>query len=167
MGRYITRLEKIFANLNRQAPFSKSEKSELSKRDRVFIRNLQIKDKSSKEEAIEKYKQSILKGPEEYKKLQKDTTSFVKELYPVHDKKISTEVEPKRTGQKVIRLKAAEFNKHLEKIAPNRRAKFIAAHKKYPDATWYELDVGVNSKKSQQYRIKHSRPEQYEGRIYK
>lgn len=167
MGKYVTRLEKIFKQLEKQSPFTKSEKSELSKRDQTFIRNLQIKDKSSKAEAIAKYKLSILEGPKKYKKLQKDTTTYIKELYPVHDKKIPSEKEPKRTGQKVIRLKAKEFNARLKKIKPSRRKKFINAHKKYPDATWYEIDQGINSARSQRYRLKNGRPEQYEGRIIK
>jgi hypothetical protein len=167
MGKYVTRLEKIFKQLEKQAPFTKKEKSELSARDQTFIRNLQIKDKSSKAEAVAKYKSSILQGPKIYRKLQQDTTTYIKELYPVHDKKPPTEIEPKRTGQKVIRLKAKEFNSKLKKIKPSRRQKFIKAHKKYPDATWYELDQGINSKKSKVYRMKHSRPEQYEGRIIK
>lgn len=165
MGKYVTRLEKIFVQLNKQAPFTKHEKSRFSKRDQTFIRNLQIKDKSSKAEAIKKYESIILSGTENYKKLQKDVTSYVKELYPVHDKKIPSEPEPKRTGQKLKLLPQKEFNKRLEKIKPSRRSKFIKAHKKYPDASWYELDQGINSIKSQQYRIKHGRSEQYEGRI--
>jgi hypothetical protein len=167
MGKYVTRLEKIFKQLNKQSPFTKKEKSDLSKRDQTFVRNLQIKDKSSKADAIKKYKSIILSGSENYKKLQKDVTSYVKDLYPVHDKKIPTEPEPKRTGQKLKLLPQKEFNKRLEKISSHRRSKFIKAHKKYPDASWYELDQGINSIKSQQYRIRHSRPEQYEGRINK
>lgn len=167
MGKYVTRLEKIFIQLNEQSPFTTREQKSLSKRDRVFIRNLQIKDKSSKKDAIEKFKQSKQQGPEIYKSLQKDVTSFVKELYPVHDKKIPADKEPKRTGQKVVRIKPAEFKKRLEKIKPSRRQKFIKAHKKYPDAEWYELDQGINSLKSQNYRVRHGRPEQYEGRILK
>lgn len=165
MGKYVTRLEKIFKDLNKRSPFTKQEKSYLSKRDQIFIRNLQIKDKSSKSEAIKKYESIILSGTDNYKKLQKDVTSYVKELYPVHDKKMPTESEPKRTGQKLNLLPKKEFNKRLEKISPSRRAKFVKAHKKYPDASWYEIDQGVNSVKSQQYRIRHGRSEQYEGRI--
>lgn len=167
MGKYVTRLEKIFKQLEEQSPFTTREQKGLTKRDRVFIRNLQIKDKSSKKDAIEKFKLSKQKGPDIYRKLQKDVTSFVKELYPVHDKKIPVDKEPKRTGQKNVRLKPAEFKKRLEKIKPSRRMKFIKAHKKYPDAEWYELDQGINSIKSQQYRLRHGRPEQYEGRIIK
>lgn len=167
MGKYVTRLEKIFKQLEEQSPFTVREQKGLTKRDRVFIRNLQIKDKSSKKDAIEKFKLSKQKGSDTYRKLQKDVTSFVKELYPVHDKKIPVEKEPKRSGQKVIRIKPAEFKKRLEKIKPSRREKFKKAHQKYPDASWYELDQGINSVKSQRYRIRHGRPEQYEGRINK
>lgn len=166
MGKYVTRLEKIFAQLQKQAPFTQKEKSELSKRDQTFIRNLQIKDRSSKHEAIAKYKDMILKGPAHYKKLQKDVTSYVKELYPVHDKKIPS--TSSQTGAKKVKaITEKEFKQKLEKIAPSRRQKFINAHKKYPDASWYELDQGINSIKSQKYRIKQGRPEDYEGRINK
>lgn len=167
MGKYVTRLEKIFFQLNKQSPFTKKQKAVLTKRDQVFIRNLQIKDKSSKEDAIKKFQESKQKGPDEYRKLQKDTTSFVKELYPVHDKKIPVETEPKRTGRKVQRMKPSTFKKHLQNINPSRRQKFINAYKKYPDATWAELNYGVNSKKSQEFRLKNGRDAQYEGRIIK
>ena len=42
MGQYITRLEKIFKQLEKQAPFTCADKRDLSKRDMVFVRNLQI-----------------------------------------------------------------------------------------------------------------------------
>lgn len=167
MGKYVTRLEKIFKQLETQSPWTKNESKDLSKRDKVFIRNLQIKDKSSKVEATEKYKNIIIKGPAHYKKLQKDVTSYVKDLYPVHDKKFKTETkEPKRSGKKGTKIKPTEFKKIVNKsVSQKVKIRLTNAHKKYPDASVYELRYGVNSAKSQQYRIKNGGESQYEGRI--
>ena len=167
MGKYVTRLEKIFAQLSAQSPFTKKEKSELSKRDQVFVRNLQIKDKSSKAEAIKKYKDNILKGPEEYKKLRDDTISYVKELYPVHDKKIPQTTEPTRAGQKLKIVSKTDQQKILNKSSKRERTKLQKGWKKYPDASQYEIHEGINSVRSQKYRIRNGRPAQYEGRVIK
>lgn len=167
MGKYVTRLEKIFKQLEVQSPWTKADNRDLSKRDKTFIRNLQIKDKSSKKEAVQKYKDIILKGPEQYKKLQKDVTSYVKDLYPVHDKKFKTEIkEPKRSGKKSVKVKPQELKKVINKSASAKiKIRLASANKKYPDASVFELRHGVNSKASQQYRIKRGENAQYEGRI--
>ena len=166
MGKYVSRLEKIFNQVAKLSPFSNSEKKTLTKRDQVFVRNLQIKDRSSKEDAIKKLQESKLKGVKVYKRLQKDVTSYLKDLYPVHDKKIP-EDEGKISGKKLKPMTAKEFKTRLLRVKPERRKKFITGHKRYPDATFYELDQGINSIKSRQYRIRHGRPSSYEGRIKK
>ena len=38
-------------------------------------------------------------------------------------------------------------------------------HQHYPDADKYEINVGINSIKSQEYRRRHNRPRKYEGRV--
>jgi hypothetical protein len=167
MGKYLTRLEKIFNQLETQAPWTKTENRDLSKRDKVFVRNLQIKDKSSKKEAVAKYKKIVLEGPEHYKKLQKDVTSYVKELYPVHDKKVQmNNSEPSRTGKKEVRIKPKEFREIIEKTSTKElKNRLTVAHKKYPDADLHEIRHGVNSQSSQKHRIKNGRDAQYAGRI--
>jgi hypothetical protein len=166
MGQYVTRLEKIFKQLEKQAPWTKKEDRDLSKRDKVFVRNLQIKDKSSKKDAVAKYKKAVIEGPEKYKQLRNDTTSYVKELYPVHDKKIKIE-EEKQTGKKVERVTNKEFKKALEKTSKSVSKRLKSARAKFPDASLFELRHGVNSKASVQYRTRNGRPDQYEGRILK
>jgi len=167
MGKYLTRLEKIFNQLEQQAPWTKPENRDLSKRDKVFIRNLQIKDKSSKKEAVVKYKNIVLKGPKHYKALQKDVTSYVKDLYPVHDNKVQmNSSEPSHTGKKDVKIKPKEFREIIEKTtSKNLKNRLIATHKKYPDASLFEIRKGVNSQASQKYRIKNGRDAQYDGRI--
>jgi len=167
MGKYLTRLEKIFNQLETQSPWTRTENRDLSKRDKVFVRNLQIKDKSSKKEAVVKYKDIVVKGPEHYKALQKDVTSYIKELYPVHDKKVQmNSSEPSHTGKKDVKIKPKEFKEIVEKTASKElKHRLIAAHKKYPDASLFEIRKGVNSQESQKYRIKNGRDAQYDGRI--
>lgn len=163
-------LTKKHAELNQMQPFTKKEQSELSNRDRAFIRDIQIKFKLSKRNAITKYKDTIIKGDKAYKKLQKDTTSYIKELYPTHDKKAKdlSIKEPQKTGKKKIRLSESEFKKVLRNTSSEKvKNRLVSAHKKYPDASYYEIKYGVNSVKSQKYRIKNNRPEQYEGRVIK
>lgn len=167
MGKYVTVLEKIFKQLEKESPWTKAEKRDLSNRDKVFVRNLQIKDKITKKEAVKKYKEQVIKGPEHYKKLQKDTTSYIKELYPVHDMKPPEHInEPKRSGVKSVKIKPQEFAKVLEKtVNPKKRLALKNAHKKYPDASLYELRQGVTSIKSAQYRLRHGQDPNYTGRI--
>lgn len=165
MGKYVTRLERIIAKVSREEPWSKSEKYTITKRDKSFIRALQVKYRCTKEDAIGKLKASRIEGPKKYKALQKDTTTYLKDLYPVHDKKIPQDSENNSARKNKKAMTQKEFKTKLLKVKPQYRKKFISAHKKYPDAEWYELSRGVNSKDSKLYRLKHHRPEQYEGRI--
>ena len=161
-------LIKKYAELEKMEPFTKKEIGELSKRDRTFIRGIQISNKLSKRNAIKKYKDTIIKGNDFYKKLQKDTSTYIKEYYPIKDKKQKDmEIkEPVKTGKRKMRALPTEIKKYINKISSKKvKARLAKAYKKYPDASLYELRYGVNSVKAQKYRINNNRPQQYEGRV--
>jgi hypothetical protein len=161
-------LIKKYAELEQMEKFTAKEQSEFSKRDRTFIRGIQISNKLSKRNAIKKYKDTIIKGDNYYKKLQKDTSTYIKEYYPIKDKqhKDMGIKEPAKTGKRKMRVTPTEIKKYINKISSAKVKRRIAsAYKKYPDASLYELRYGVNSDKAQKYRINNNRPQQYEGRI--
>jgi hypothetical protein len=65
----------------------------------------------------------------------------------------------------------AQENKIIQRIksskSPKVKTRLTKGHKKYPDASEYELRYGVNSQKSQKYREKRFGYKEYKGTIIK
>lgn len=74
--------------------------------------------------------------------------------------KIKKEKEIKKEHQKI-------FEKLKTTKSKTNKQKLMTAPKKYPDASYYEILHGINSKASQKYRIRHGETKEYTGRIIK
>ena len=112
------------------------------------------KSKESLKKIAKKVKQGIKKGGYTYVgKPIEEPRGFLKPKQK-KEKKKPTE-KKKRTGKK----------KTEKPVSAKTQKRVESAKRKYPDATKYELQHGVNSKASQKYRQAHNRPIKYEGRI--
>lgn len=177
-------LKEKHEQLNFDQPFTQREAKGLGKQNMAFIRDIQISRKISKDEALELYAASNSKGKSALQKLMKDTKSKIKDHYnQKHKYKIATEGDFEAPIQKAKlkreKLEEKEFKTWLKKekkeirfylaSVKNRNTptyeKVKKGHKTYPDATKYELTHGINSKASQNYRIKHGLETNYSGRV--
>lgn len=172
--------------LDFEQPFTQREKKGLGKQNMAFIRDIQISRRISKEEAIELYSKSNLKSKATLKKLMTETKNKIKEHYnQKHKFKIATDKEfeapvqqardkrlKKQAGEtkKWLKDQKKELNFYLASVK-NRNTptyeKVKRGHKMYPDATKYEITHGINSKASQEFRMKHGFEKDYAGRVVK
>lgn len=177
-------IKEVHAKLDKEDPFTKREKSGLGKRNMAFIRNLQISRRMTKQEAIDFYAKSNLKSKEHLQKLAKEVRKDVENRYPKHavfqvatttkfekpiaktaKKRKLTATQKLKTWKKEEKSKMSNFF-HSEKYKnTSTYQKVKSGHKKYPDATLFELRKGVNSKASQKYRANHGGTLEYSGRI--
>ena len=167
-------------------PFTQREKKGLGKQNMAFIRDIQISRKISKDEALELYSASNSKSKETLKKLMTETKNKIKEHYSQkHKFRIATEHDfeapikkardnrLKKEAQdtkKWLRDEKKKLNFYLASVK-NRNTptyeKVKSGHKTYPDATKFELTKGVNSKASQEFRLKHGFEKDYTGKVNK
>lgn len=73
-------------------------------------------------------------------------------------------ITPKEKGEKKIRETNLRTKANQSKSETNKK-KYLSAGKKYLDASNYEIVHGVNSKASQNYRVRHGKSREYAGRI--
>lgn len=99
----------------------------------------------------------------------KDTTNKIKEKYPTKHPAQERDNRgfkyPKEKKQKQLTGNTA-YRKYKGKEIPRAYnittiKRVESAEKKYPNASNYELRHGVNSKASQEYRIRHGGSKQY------
>ncbi len=149
--------------LNRDEPFTSSEKAGLSKKEQFLIRGIQLRDKVSKDEAKEIYVDYLHKGKRAVKQLSSSVRKHNKKYYPKIGGQVSHEVDEYRKPESKLKIK--KKNKKKVKLFLSEKKNYYKnkktyvrienASKKYPNASLGELRHGVNSKWSQDYRVSH------------
>lgn len=177
-------IKEVHAKLDQEQPFTEREVKGLGKRNLAFIRNIQISRRMSKEEAIDFYAKTNLESKEKLKNLANEVRKDVENRYPKHAvfKIVTTTkfekpvVKTAKKRQKSEKEKMALWKKSEKEKMKNffeserykhsiTYDKIKAGHKKYPDATLFELRKGIHSKASQKYRVNHGLQPNYEGRV--
>lgn len=178
-----TQLKNQHLALNEKEPFTEIEQNEYNKKDRSMIRNIQILNGIKKKDAI-----AVLHA---YKSTPKQTLKRLAKAYRERLNKYSSPQKPDNRGE-IIAPKVKKGKKHEKQIGNKESLIFTAnrksvveyikkssnkkdktyvriekAHKKYINASRYELRQGVNSKKAQKYREKQGLSKKYTGRIIK
>jgi hypothetical protein len=179
-------LKEKHEQLDFEQPFTQREKKGLGKQNMAFIRDIQISRRISKDEAIELYAASNSKGKKALNKLMKETKTKIKDHYnQKRQYKISTEKDfeaPIKNAQKRRKAKEEKIFKGWLRNEKKELRMYLASvkyrgtptynkvksgHKKYPDATKYELTHGINSKASKNFRVKHGLEPEYSGKVNK
>lgn len=156
-------LKTVYKSLNRKEPFTSTEKNEFSIREQNLIRGIQLKDKKSKGQAIDKFRDYKLKGKTAVKRLSTSIRKYNKTKYPKTGGKIEHDVDEFEKPKPKTKIKAENKTK-VKKYLSNKNNKYknekrykriLNASKKYKNAGMFELDHGVNSKVSQEWRLRH------------
>jgi hypothetical protein len=138
-----------------------------SPREKAFIINLSIKNNQSIKKSKSEFIKRVQGKDKLFHKLVKETEDYIKDRYPVHTGRAYQ--GDRRIGQNQNiqeEYRASEIAKKRETTkSKTNKQKYTNAAKKYPDASAYELRYGVNSKKSQEYRLRHGESKEYTGRI--
>ena len=124
--------------------------------DKPWFRSYARQSREALSKILKKVKKGIRKGGYTY---------FGK---PVEEPRGYLKPKPKKEkGKKkpTEKKKRAGKKKAEKPVSPKTKSRMESAKRKYPDATKYEWQHGVNSKASQKYRQAHNRPAKYEGRI--
>lgn len=124
--------------------------------DKAWFRSYARKSKDALKKILQKVKKGIKHGRYTYvSKPIEEPRGF---QLPKQKKKPT---KPKKKKEKQIKKP-----KRIQKpVSEKTKKRMESAKQKYPDATRFELQHGVNSKASQKYRQQHDRPKKYEGRI--
>lgn len=177
-------IKEVHAKLDQEQPFTEREIKGLGKRNLAFIRNIQISRRMSKEQAIEFYAKTNLESKEKLKHLANEVRKDVENRYPKHavfqvvtttkfEKPVvkTAKARKKSTKQRMDTWKKSEKEKMRNFLTSEKFKRTVtyekikAGHKKYPDATLFELRKGIHSKASQKYRVNHGLQPNYEGRV--
>jgi hypothetical protein len=172
--------------LGETQPFTKNEQKSFDKKDQSMIRNIQILNGISKKDAINVLKaykstpkatlrrlaRAYRKRLNKYSSPQKPSVEGeLKAPKPIKGKKgVSHQKKPeKRTSDvlKTNRQKTRDYLNNPQNKNEKTYSRIEKASKKYIDASDSELRHGVNSKWSQNYRVKQELNAKYEGRIIK
>jgi hypothetical protein len=169
-------ISKMHKTLSVKEPFTEKEQIQYNKKDQSMIRNIQILNKFTKKEAIGLLKQykgtsktTLKRIARAYKKKGLLSANYPKEKperrgYIPHTKKLP---EHTRNVQKTSHIKTHNWLSKPENINARNYTRVEKGFKKYPDASSQELQHGVNSKWSQEFRRKQGLSLKYEGRIIK
>jgi hypothetical protein len=134
-----------------------------------LIRGIQLRDKADKQRAIATYHNYEIEGKRKLKSLNTSIRKYIKERYPSHGGKISHTVKDFKKPEPKRKVKLAN-KKQVDKYLTNKdnyfrnEKQFIRiknSQLKYPNASLQELRHGVNSKWSEEYRIKHGLDRNY------
>lgn len=169
-------LKNKIAHLEEKEPWT-SRESSMDKRDKAFIRDIQVIFDVDKEGAKKIYGDANLKSKQNLKQLVRQTKSKMnKKYYPKH--KIFTkeqrqhilpsEKEEKRYDnqkkkvvvdkKKLGKIRNKETKSYLENLSNQKHktyTKVLRGAYKHPNASKYELVHGYNSVASQKYRARH------------
>jgi hypothetical protein len=171
-------LKKQHQLLNEKEPFTEKEKIQYDKKDMSMIRNIQILNKINKKEALK-----VIKV---YKSTTKKTLARLAKTYRERLEKYSSPQKPDSKGEiiapkivkekplkkssEIFKINRGDVKQYLDRSSSRDQTgytRIAIAHKKYIDASRGELRHGVNSKWSQNYRVKHGLDKKYEGRVIK
>jgi hypothetical protein len=157
------KLKRAIERLNEKEPFTKTEKKGISIKEQNLIRGIQLRDKLTKREALEKYVEYVHQGEDDVKSLATSVRKYEKKYYPKQGgqiaqpvqefKKKKSKAEIKKENKKQVK---AYLKDKKNKVKNEKRYNRIKkASKLYPNASRGELEHGVNSVWSQNYRVKH------------
>ena len=161
-------LKTVYKTLNRKEPFTPKEKKEFSVKERNLIRGLQLRDKQDKKQAIESFKEYKSKSKKGVKSIASSIRKYLKTKYPkqggiphevteFEKPKSKTKIRQENKKQ-VLKYTANKQNKYQNE---KRYTRVKNASLKYPNAGMFELEHGVNSKASQEWRIRHGLDRNY------
>jgi hypothetical protein len=163
-------LSTAIAKLERDEPFTSTEEIDYDVKEQNLIRLIQLRNKTDKINAINSFDNYKSEGRRAVKRLSSSLRKYTNTYYPKHGK-VSHEVEEFETPIKMKRTQIIKENKiKTRKFLLNKNNKFkneitynrvSSASKKYPNASVQELRHGVNSKWSQNYRVKHGLTRNY------
>lgn len=174
-----TMLKQKHRELEESEKWTAKEEQEFTKKDRSFIRNVQILNNFDKKKAVKFFRGYKKGSKDQLKELARNYRKKIKALYPKHkvfsdgrikDRKQAHQKLPTKRESDVWKESRKITNKYLKtpsKYKDSNYDKIKKASKKYVDASPYELRYGVNSKKSQDYREKNGLPRNYTGRVIK
>lgn len=162
-----TKWEKKRDELEAIDPFSDDEKAAYQERDRNFIRSIQMAKGKTKKQAIKDFNKYLNSEGRTRKNFRRKIQNKNREdnSPPTHVKPI--DITKHRYISKSGKLQKTPKEYAAKTKSPKVKHRIISAEKKYPDASTYELRHGVNSKASQEYRLRHGQGRYYEGRINK
>lgn len=156
-------LKTVYKKLDRQEPFTNIEQAQFSVKEQNLIRGIQLRNKESKNDAIQTYTNYQRKGKKEIKSLASSLRKYNKSHYPKHGGKVEHDVSEFETTKPKTKVRK-ENKKEVSLFISNKKNQFKnettykrikSGSKKYPNASLQELRHGVNSKWSQDWRVKH------------
>lgn len=143
--------------------------------EQTWFKQYAKRSKENLKKITEKVKRGIKHGRYTYlsKELEPEDKDFIMPKPKKVTKKKVSKPKKKVTKAKptVVRPKKKNITTPKEtsdknrQYTPETKKRVESARQKYPDASNYELRHGINSKASQEYRIRNNRPKKYEGRI--
>lgn len=137
------------------------QKALLTVKDKAWFKSYARKSEKNLQKILKKVKKGIKHGQFTYharpKEEKEKERGFQKPKVKKGKKKVSKPVKKEK--------RAVKKTEKQRTYVPKTKQRVEKAQQKYPDATNYELRHGVNSKASQEYRLRHDRPAKYEGRI--
>lgn len=160
-------LETVIKSLNRKEPFSFDESVRYDDKEKALIRSIQLRDKVNKDKAVDKYESYKIRGEKQIKVISSSVRSYIDSQYPKNgeiDRKVSDfEQKPKSKIVKENKKQVKSFLSDKSNKSKNETTytRIEKASKKYPNASLYELRHGVNSKASQEYRLRHGLKRNY------
>jgi hypothetical protein len=162
------KIKEAHERLNKQDKFSAREERGLEKRDKSFIRDIQIIYKVDKDSAIKIYSGAVLQSKQALKKLGKEVRKGLKKFDrrgtsgggKVKENITRTRLKesPKITQgknkgkQKGLTKEVRAYLENPKNQKEKTYARIKKASEKYPYATKYELAHGYNSVASKKYR---------------
>ena len=135
--------------------------------EETWFRQYASKSKKQTDKLIKKVKDGIKHGKYGDSYADKPLTGGFDFIKPTPKGKEVTKKKKKvaKKGKKKNVTTPKETSDKGRKYTPQTKSRVESARLKYPDASNFELRHGVNSKASQEYRVRNNRPKKYEGRI--
>lgn len=178
-------LKEAHSRLSEREPFTPKEQEEYNKKDQSMIRNIQILNGIDKDRALQTFKRYKSTGKKEFQRLTRATRRKAQKISGGAKNKPSVEgrIHKKPAVKKdAKRKKPSQRTKAVEQHEKTKRSAYLKdeakksnknyprvekASKKYIDASKPELEHGVNSEWSKNYREKIGLNRNYEGRVIK
>lgn len=187
----MSRPKAITKSTSSSEDFSKAEIKRFGNRNISFIKGIQRSEGLNKKEAISLFNQKKKGRKSDFKRFQRKIRKNAfnygeKSVLPSGDYVEKSHKKPKTKGEPDIKVKSESKPKKTitqwrkeekKKISDYLQSvkfrnsptyeKVKSGHKIYPDASKYELVHGINSKASQEFRLKHGLNSDYKGKVKK
>jgi len=163
------RLKDLHESLNNLEPFSAQEDRQLDNRDKAFIRDIQIVNRVNKNEALKIFANNKNQSPAALKRLGKtirtklkkylsesppkgDTTNFDNKKFTTPKKQQGTKHHKGSVNTDVKKYLTNPTHQKDKTYSRVLRQSYL-----HPKADLYELQHGVNSRASQEYRARRQK----------